>query len=167
MCVTKRLTTSDLKGTNYLKTLTYSKPLCVVYSSRSMIRQHLKRDTLFSNGDHRPLVHVRIMDAHSAEDSKGLDKVLVILSERQIIEFVHQLDHSYDLARGVLDGHAEYAFVLEADALVDAGIEPCVFIRILDVDDLNMKLEIIREGWRGRKCLLPLLLWRRNPLLQC
>lgn len=132
-----------------------------------MVRQHLERDTLFGNGHHRPLVHVRIVDAHAAEDRKRLDEILVILGERQIVEFVHQLDHPYDLARGVLDGHAEDAFVLEAGALVDAGIEPCVLIRVLDVDDLDMMLEIkYRKGVR-EWAFLPLLWLRRNPLSLC
>lgn len=46
------------------------------------------------------------MDSHSAEYRERLDKVLVVLREKQIVEFIDQLNHADYLTGRILDGHA-------------------------------------------------------------
>lgn len=104
-----------------------------------MVGQHLQRDILLGDGHHRLLVHVRVVDAHAAEDGKGLHEVLVVLREGQIVELVDELDDADDLAAGVLDGHAEDGLVLEVGALVDTWVEPGVFVHVGEVGSLQGK----------------------------
>jgi hypothetical protein len=93
-----------------------------------VVRQHLQSDALLGYRHHRLLVHVRVVNTHSAEDRERLDEVLVVLGERKIVELVYQLDDADYLSRRVLDGHAQYRLVLERRPLVHAGVEPLVFL---------------------------------------
>lgn len=78
-----------------------------------------------------------VVDSHTAEDGERLDKVLVILRECMIVKFVYQLYNADNLARGVLDGHAEDGAMPEACALVNRRIEFRVLVCIGDVHRLK------------------------------
>ena len=41
---------------------------------------------LFSHGHNSSLVHLYVVDSHATEDGEGLDEVLVVGGERQIVE---------------------------------------------------------------------------------
>lgn len=102
-----------------------------------MVRQNLQRDVLLRYRHHSLFVHVRVVYAHTAEDGEGLDEVLVVLGEGQVVELVDELDDADDLARGILDGHAKDGLVLETRAIVDALVEAGVFVRVGYVDGLG------------------------------
>lgn len=116
-----------------------------------MVRQHLQRDALLRYGHHRLLVHVRVVDAHAAEDGEGLHEVLVVLRERQVVEFVYKLYDSDYLTGGVLDRHAQDRLVLEAGALVDARVEPGILLSVGDVDRLPSCGHVPRDADVDRK----------------
>lgn len=59
----------------------YFYSLCIIDRSRSMVAQHLQRDALLGHRHNGLFVHVRIVDAHAAENSKCLHKVLVVARE--------------------------------------------------------------------------------------
>ena len=41
---------------------------------------------LFSHGHNSSLVHLYVVDSHATEDGEGLDEVLVVGGERQVVE---------------------------------------------------------------------------------
>lgn len=102
-----------------------------------MVRQDFQSNILLGYRHHSLLVHVRVVDTHPAEDGESLHEVLVVLRERQVVELVDELDDADDLPGGVFDSHAQDAFVLEADALVDAWVKPGVVFCAEDVDSLK------------------------------
>lgn len=98
-----------------------------------MVAQHLQRHALLGHRHDRLLVHVRIVDAHAAEDRERLHKVLIVARKVQPIELVHQLNDADNLAERILDRHAQNVPVLEQLAVVDARIEPMIGVRIVNV----------------------------------
>lgn len=46
-----------------------------------MIAEHLECDTLLCHRDNCFLIHVRVVNSHSAEDCERFDKVLIVLGE--------------------------------------------------------------------------------------
>lgn len=55
--------------------------MSLIHRSRGMIAEHLQGNTLLGHGHNCLLVHVRIVNAHAAEDGECLHKVLIVLGE--------------------------------------------------------------------------------------
>ena len=123
---------------------TYPEPVGVLQAGGGVVWEHLQRDALLGDGDDGPLVHVRVVNSHPAENGERLDEVLVVLAEREVVELVDQLDDPDDLAGRVLDGHAQDVLVPEVDALVDAGVEARILVCVLYVDRLQKENTIKR-----------------------
>lgn len=82
---------------------------------------------------------MRVVDAHPAENRKGLDEVFVVFRKRQIVKLVYQLYNADYLTAGIFYGHAQDGFVLESLPLVHARIEPWVIVRVHHIDSLEIK----------------------------
>lgn len=60
---------------------TYSQSFRIVYRCWGMITKNFQGNTLFSHGNNRLLIHMRIVNAHAAEDGESLHKVFIIFGE--------------------------------------------------------------------------------------
>lgn len=96
---------------------------------------------------------MRVVDSHPAEYRECLDKVLVVLRERQIVEFVDQLNDTDYLAGGIFDGHAENRAMLEAGAVVHHRVESQVFISVRYVNGLKITFTSSRALMHSREGL--------------
>jgi len=92
------------------------------------------------------------MNAHSAEYRERFDKVLVVLRERQIVEFIDQLNDTDYLPGRILDGHTEDRVMLEAGAIVYQWIESRVFVGIRYINSLKIAFMSSRAIMFSRSC---------------
>jgi len=60
---------------------THPQPMSLVHGGRCVVTEHLQGDTLLGHRHDGLLVHVRVVDAHAAEDGERLHEVLVVLGE--------------------------------------------------------------------------------------
>lgn len=77
------------------------------------------------------------MYAHTTENGERFHKVLIVLSERQVVELVNELNNADYLTGRIFDGHTKNGLVLEAGAIVNTLIETYIFIGIRDVNSLR------------------------------
>jgi hypothetical protein len=78
------------------------------------------------------------MNAHPTEYRERFDKVLVVLRERQIVEFIDQLNDTDYLPGGILDGHTKDRVMLEAGAIVHQWVESRVIVGVWYINSLKM-----------------------------
>lgn len=78
-----------------------------------------------------------IVNSHAAENSKRLDKVLIILCKSKIVELVDQLNNTNNLTRGILDRHAENSTMSETSAIIYGGIESWIFVGVRYIHGLR------------------------------
>ncbi len=126
--------------TEIKKNRTYGKLGGFLVGGRGVVREQLEGDPLLGHRLDRLFEHLRVLNAHAAEDGEALKDVDVIHVEGLSIEFVHQLRHADDLARGIANGHAEDAPVAEAGliagVIVHVGVKTGVRVGVGNVERL-------------------------------
>lgn len=90
---------------------------------------------------------MRIVDSHSAEYRERLDKVLVVLRERQIVELIDQLNNADYLPGRVLDGHTKDRAMPERwNGVVHEWIESRVLVSVRYIDSLQVAALIVSRS---------------------
>lgn len=77
------------------------------------------------------------MNSHPAEDRERLDKIFIVLREKQIVEFIDQLNDTDYLAGRILDGHTKNCTMPKAGTIVHQRIESRIFVSIRYIDSLK------------------------------
>lgn len=77
------------------------------------------------------------MNSHPAEDRERLDKIFIVLRERQIVEFIDQLNDADYLTGRILDGHTKNCTVLKASTVVHQRIESRIFVSVRYIHSLK------------------------------
>lgn len=77
------------------------------------------------------------MNSHSAEDRERLDKIFIILREKQIVEFVDQLNDADYLTGRIFDGHTKNCTMPKAGTVVHQRIESQIFVSVRYIDSLK------------------------------